>query len=173
MSLKARIRALEVKAGWLERHGEQEQVRQTLRRWESTRQIVKHLSANPAVAARFGVTDLVRPERLSLADALARGRAAQAAADAAQAAAGPPARGTEPPPAEPPKEEPPPEESPSEAPPSEESSEEPASPPSLDRQPHEPPQHLQVENVTWRWRGPQDDYDDDDEDGEYDPLRDA
>jgi hypothetical protein len=36
---------------------------------------------------------------------------------------------------------------------------------------HNPPEHMQIEKVTWRMRTPQDDLDDDD--GYYDPFRDA
>ena len=107
MSLKARIRALEVKVEWLARWGELRQVDQTLKQWQATRRIVDHLSANPTVAARFGVEGLTRAGSGrsgvgALIDALAAARAAEPSATEL---------------AEPPPNKPPPEELPPEPPP--------------------------------------------------------
>jgi hypothetical protein len=89
-----------------------------------------------------------------LADAIARARAA--VDDAAE-----PAAPRHPPP--PPPEPPPPEPLPKKPPP--------ALPPKAEAWTHDPPEHMQIEKVTWRMRGPQDDLDD--EEDEYDVLRDA
>ena len=164
MSLKARIRSLEAKVEWLERWGELRQVDKALKYRQSVKQIVDFLEANPTAAARLGVADLtrVRPGRPDLADVLARARAAQADADVPA----PPRPPPPPPPELPPPDSPP--EKPATAPP-------PASPPKTEAWTHDPPEHLQIEKVTWRMRGPQDDLDDDDEqeDDYYDPLRNA
>ena len=149
MSLKARLRSLEARVEWLERCGELRKVEQALKYRQSVAQVVDRLTANPKVAARFGITDLPRG-RLPLADAIAAGRAA--INDAAVAAA----------PRHPPPERPPPELPP------------PPSPPKTEAWSHDPPEHLQIEKVTWRRRGPQDDLDDDEEDEEeeYDAFGD-
>jgi hypothetical protein len=161
MSLKARIRGLEAKVEWLERWGELRKVEQALKYRESVKKIVDYLTANPKAAERLGVGDLVRaqPGHLDLADAIARARAQAAAADAAErATTGPP----KPPPPKPPPPEPSPE---NPVPPP------PALPPKAEAWTHDPPEHMQIEKVTWRMRGPQDDLDDEEE--EYDVLRDA
>jgi hypothetical protein len=160
MSLKARIRGLEVKVEWLERCGELRKMEQVLKHHQTMRQVVDQLSANPAAAARLGLAGLVRvpPGRTAdakLIDAMARGRARAGQADAAV-----PAAPRHPPPLPP---EPPPEEPTSE------------SPPKAEAWTHDPPEQMQVEKVTWRMRGPRDDLDDEEEDeyDEYDVLRDA
>jgi hypothetical protein len=53
----------------------------------------------------------------------------------------------------------------------EDSAPSPALPPKPEVWTHDPPEHMQIEKVTWRMRGPQDDLDD--EEDEYDVLRDA
>ena len=157
MSLKARLRSLEAKVDWLERYGELRKVEQALKYRQSVKQVVDRLTANPTVAARFGITDLPRG-RLALADAIAAGRAAQAAAAV-------PAAPRHPPP-------PPPERPPPDSPPEEPvaASSPPASSPKTEAWTHDPPEHMQIEKVTWGRRGPQDDLDDDEEDEYYDPL---
>jgi hypothetical protein len=162
MSLKARIRGLEAKVEWLERWGELRKVDRALKYRQSVKKIVDYLTANPKAAERLGVGDLVRaqPGHLDLADAIARARAQAAAADAAAYAA---ERATTGPP-KPSPPEPPPPDSPSEKPPS-------ALPPKVEAWTHDPPEHLQIEKVTWRMRGPQDELDDEEEeDGYYDPF---
>jgi hypothetical protein len=152
MSLKARIRSLEVKVEWLERCGELRKVEQALKYRQSVAQVVDRLTASPTVAARFGITDLPRG-RLALADAVAAGRAA--VVDAAV-----PAAPRQPPP-------PPPERPPPDSPPKK-----PVAAPSPKTEPwtHDPPEHMQIEKVTWRRCGLQDDPDDDEEDEYFDPL---
>jgi hypothetical protein len=50
----------------------------------------------------------------------------------------------------------------------------PAPPPKTEAWTHDPPEHMQIEKVTWRMHRPQDDLDDEeDEYDEYDVLRDA
>ena len=44
----------------------------------------------------------------------------------------------------------------------------PTPPPKTETWTHDPPEHLQIEKVTWRRRGPEDDLDDDEE--EYDAF---
>ena len=156
MSLKARLRSLEAKVDWLERCGELRQVEQALKYRQSVAQVVDQLTANPKVAARFGITDLPRG-RLPLADAIAAGRAA--VVDAAVLAA--PRHPPPPPPERPPPDSPP--EKPVAAP-----------SPKMKAWTHDPPEHPQIEKVTWRRRGPQDDLDDDEEDEEeeYDAFGD-
>ena len=152
MSLKARLRGLEAKVDWLERYGELRKVEQALKYRQSVKQVVDRLTANPQAAARLGVADMVgtRPGRgaASLADMIARRRAAVATSTG--------------PPLEKPPEKPP--EKPAAAP------SPPPSPPKTETWTHDPPEHLQIEKVTWRRRGPEDDLDDDDDDEEYDAL---
>ena len=159
MSLKARLRSLEAKVEWLERWGELRKVESALKYRQSTRQIVDQLEANPKAAARLGVADMVgtRPGRSAgrtLADVIADGRARAARADAAvPAATGPP---LEKPPKKP------------AAAPSPPPSPLPMSSPKTEAWTHDPPEHMQIEKVTWRRRGPEDDLDDEEE--EYDAF---
>jgi hypothetical protein len=167
VSLKARIRGLEVKVEWLERWGELRKVDQALRYRQSVKKIVDYLEANPTAAARLGVADLVGTlpgrDTASLADRIARSRAA------VRTSTGPPKPSLpgSPSPGFLPREPPPPE-APSEEPVT-------APPPKTEAWTHDPPEHLQIEKVTWRMRGPQDDLgDDEEEEAEYyDPLRHA
>jgi hypothetical protein len=156
VSLQARIRGLEARVEWLERWGELRKVEQALKYRRSVKQVVDRLTANPTAAARLGVADMVGTlpgrDTASLADRIARSRLA------VRPSTGPPKPS---PPGSPSRDSPPPEPPP----------EEPvaAPPPKTKVWTHDPPAHLQIEKVTWRRRGPEDDFDD--EEDEYDdPL---
>jgi hypothetical protein len=152
VSLKARIRGLEAKVEWLEQWGELRKIELQFKLQQKKREIADRLAANPKAAALFaaaGITSIRPTPR--------------------------PAPPPPPPPLPPPRPPPPlsPVESPSALrapPPARAEIVQP--PPKTEAWTHDPPEHLQIEKVTWRRCGAQDDLDDDDEEDEYyDPLR--
>jgi hypothetical protein len=151
VSLKARIRGLEAKVEWLEQWGELRKIELQFKLQQKKREIADRLAANPKAAALFAAAGItfIRPTP----------------------------RPAPPPPLPPPRPPPPlsPVESPSALrapPPAREEIVRP--PPKTEAWTHDPPEHLQIEKVTWRRCGAQDDLDDDDEEDEYyDPLRHA
>jgi hypothetical protein len=152
VSLKARIRGLEAKVEWLEQWGELRKIELQFKLQQKKREIADRLAANPKAAALFaaaGITS-IRPT--------------------------PPPPPAPPPPPRPPPLPPPPShvESPSALrapPPARAEIVQP--PPKTEAWTHDPPEHLQIEKVTWRRCGAQDDLDDDEEDEYFDPLRHA
>jgi hypothetical protein len=153
VSLKARIRGLEAKVEWLEQWGELRKIELQFKLQQKKREIADRLAANPKAAALFaaaGITSIRPTPR--------------------------PAPPPPPPPLPPPRPPPPlsPVESPSALrapPPAREEIVQP--PPKTEAWTHDPPEHLQIEKVTWRRCGAQDDLDDDEEDEYFDPLRHA
>jgi hypothetical protein len=154
VSLKGRIRGLEARIEWLETRGELRKIELQFKLQQKKREIADRLAANPKAAALFaaaGITS-IRPT-------------------------------PRPPPPSPPPLPPPPQLSPMEPPaalrappPAGEEIVRPPTPapsPKAEALTHDPPEHLRIEKVTWRMRGPQDDLDDEEEDEYYDPLRQA
>jgi hypothetical protein len=153
VSLKARIRGLEAKVEWLETRGELRKIELQFKLQQKKREIADRLAANPKAAALFAAAGIksIRPTPR-------------------------PAPPPPPPPLPPPRPPPPlsPVESPSALrapPPAWEEIVQP--PPKTEAWTHDPPEHLQIEKVTWRRCGAQDDLDDDEEDEYFDPLRHA
>jgi hypothetical protein len=150
VSLKARIRGLEAKVEWLETRGELRKIELQFKLQQKKREIADRLAANPKAAALFAAAGItfIRPTP----------------------------RPAPPPPLPPPRPPPPlsPVESPSALrapPPARAEIVQP--PPKTEAWTHDPPEHLQIEKVTWRRCGAQDDLDDDEEDEYFDPLRHA
>ena len=185
MSLKARLKRLEAQVKWLEFDGMLRLCELKLELLDKKRQIADHLAANPEAAALFaavGITSIrPTPRPLSpvnlvkeISSPAGRGGpqgrrgtrslntniATVMKTESPSALRAPPPAGEESRVVRP---------SPPERPP-------PESPPKTEAWTHDPPEHMQIEKVTWRMRTSQDDLDDDDDgdDEEYcDPLRDA
>jgi hypothetical protein len=158
VSLKGRIRGLEARIEWLETRGELRKIELQFKLQQKKREIADRLAANPKAAALFaaaGITSIRPTPRPPLPPS-----PPPLPPPPPLSPVEPPAALRAPPPAEEEIVRPPP----------------PAPPPKTEAWTHDPPEHLQIEKVTWRRCGAQDDLDDDDEEEEdeyYDPLRQA